>query len=231
MEEVIEESLASKTESYPAITEDFIEIDNAEQIVHRESGHAADRKTMAPMRVRRGKRGLLDAGQRDLVDGLLIDLVVYPGNQRLAAIDDHRHAHRSTRCASGIRSGGVTGEFHDSWLSRSHIHHTLRQPTTLIGGFHAQIGIDRPFDYHRGRVTGEIHLLAPCPGTEMMSVQANLKATKKHVPAGHFIHQRVDPIGEQQAVVRFFTFDLHHLLCTDRCRIRDHRHGGQRGFR
>ena len=64
-------------------------------LVRVECSHAADRKSVAPVRVRHGVGRLHDAGQRGDVHRLLVHLAVHVAHQRLAREDHRRHAHRA----------------------------------------------------------------------------------------------------------------------------------------
>ena len=59
--------------------------------------HAADRKTVAPMRVRHDVGRLNDAGKHRDIGRLFTDLVVHVADQILVGENDDRHAHRALR--------------------------------------------------------------------------------------------------------------------------------------
>ena len=62
-----------------------------------EGRDAADRKAVAPMRVRHDIASFDDAGQGSDIGGLFADFVVHVTEQRLVGEDDRRHAHRAGR--------------------------------------------------------------------------------------------------------------------------------------
>src|SRR5690606_31579178 len=65
--------------------------------VRIEGGDAAYGEAVAPMRVRHRVRGADDPRQRRDVAELLVDLHIHRADQRLAAVDHARHAHRAAR--------------------------------------------------------------------------------------------------------------------------------------
>ena len=63
----------------------------------REGGDAADRKPIAPVRIRHDIDGLYDAGKRCDVDRLLMDLLVHVTGELLGCVDNDRHPHVGDR--------------------------------------------------------------------------------------------------------------------------------------
>jgi hypothetical protein len=62
-------------------------------LIRIERSYAADRESVAPVRVRHRIRSIDDAGQGGDVRDLLIDFHVHRADQRLVGVYDARHAH------------------------------------------------------------------------------------------------------------------------------------------
>lgn len=72
-------------------------------LVGIEGGHPADREPIAPMRVRHRVNRLHDARQPRHIGGLLVDLIVHVGDERVVGVDDSRHAHAAHRLDAPCR--------------------------------------------------------------------------------------------------------------------------------
>src|SRR5690606_4560604 len=96
--------------------------------VRIECRDAADRKPVAPMRIRHRVRRPHDARQRGDVAYLRVALLVHLADERLVAIDDARHAH----LAGGVYAPAVLGfaleqiQIHDGFPSD--VHDALSEP-------------------------------------------------------------------------------------------------------
>ena len=88
---------------------------NDAALVRVESCHAADRKSISPMRVGHHIGRLDDSGERGDVGGLLIDLIVHITDEGFVREDDTRHPHRASWLDPPGRrvNSGETSRVHD----------------------------------------------------------------------------------------------------------------------
>jgi hypothetical protein len=84
-------------------------------LVRIEGGHAADRKTIAPVCVGHGVRAFHDAGQGGDVAQLFVHLAIHGANQGFVSVDHRGHAHGVVGSDFPLVVGvaGEEGEVHD----------------------------------------------------------------------------------------------------------------------
>jgi len=102
---------------------------NHAALIGIESGDAADRKAVSPVRIRHGIGGPDDAGEPGDVDRLLIHLPVHRAQQRLGREDHGRHAHVIVRADLPLMRGSPGEEIQ---VHGSDIHHGLCQPLAVL---------------------------------------------------------------------------------------------------
>jgi hypothetical protein len=76
---------------------------------------------------------------------------------------------------------------------------------------------------HRGGLAHDLRV-------QVRAIEIDMKAAKQHAPHRHLVHQRIEPAGEQQLIVRRLASDVHSLNCGHLLRVGDHRRQRQRGL-
>ncbi len=192
--------------------------DNAAR-VRVERGDAADRKAITPVGVGHRICGADDARECRDVAELFVDLVVEILHQRAVSEQDAGHAHAAPRLDSPL----VVVDAVQLLQVHLYVNHALRAPAASVEPAHLERGVRRALDLHRRFVSVAIHRFTARTPAEPVIVQRHVEFAEQHSPRRHLIDQRVQPVDQQQLVVRRLALHVDLLDRIDRIEVSDRR--------
>lgn len=100
---------------------------------------------------------------------------------------------------------------HSNSDTRSNNDKSMTHTSTTQPARHGEAGVGGPLDLHRGPVAAPIQPLAPRAADQSIAVEVDLEPPKDHPAGGHLVHERVQPVDEQEFEARRRAANLDRL--------------------